>query len=72
MLKRLDTKARGHNLVNGIPPTCLTASADLLSITMNRTCFKLIKDGDACCPALGCELHIMSSHYVLRTGRKQP
>ena len=36
------------------------ASADLLSVTMNRACSKLM-DGDACRLALGCELHIMSS-----------
>ena len=43
------------------------ASADLLSVTMNRACSKLIKDGDACRLALGCELHIMSSQKKKKT-----
>lgn len=46
------------------------ASADLLSITMNRARSKLIKDGDACRLALGCELHIVGSRCVLRTEKK--
>ena len=44
-----------------LPHVTPLASTDLVSITMNRACSKLIKDKDACRLALGCELHIMSS-----------
>ena len=53
-----------------LPHITPLASADLLSITMNRARSKLIKDGDACRLDLGCELHIVGSRCVLRTEKK--